>query len=180
MLVSKETLEKVDYTYTEEELKERELLVYEAQEKLKSYNLKWTYRGISYLVNREGVSLNSLRSMLFKDKIGNVNLDLEKAVYLLVLCGLISTNKLEEKDYNDASDKSYEIMEDWTASGRHLAILHCLIINTMTEKHFFIDNRDSQSLDGLALLNIEKSLALRHLAVSEETKMQQMYNYNSL
>lgn len=178
-LVSKETLDEVKIQYTDEELKERETLIDEAEKKLLSYGLKWTFRAISYLVNYEKVSLNSLRSMIFLDN-GSTSVNLERACHLLLTCGLISSRKIEEKDYIKAHDEAFDLMEDWISSGRHLAILHCLIINRMTSLHFFTDSQDSKSLDGLALKNIEKSLALRHLAIQEEVKMQEIFNYSQI
>lgn len=178
-LVSEETLKEVNLKYSDEDLKAREEIIAQSKEKLLSYNLKWTYRSISYLVSKEKITLNNLRNFIFTTSTGAVEVNLERAVHLLITIGLIGAGKFEEKDWETISDEAYGIMDDWSES-YHIAVLHCLIIDLMTKKHFFMAGQDTLAMDAMSLLSIEKSLAIRHLAISEETKLQQMYNYGQI
>lgn len=165
--------------YTDEDLESRLILLNKAKEEFKSYGLKWTYRSINYLVNREEITFNQLRSCIFLSKKGEARADVERAVYLLCTCGLIGVGRIEDKDYQQAEDKAYNLMEKWRESIGSISILHCLIVDTLENKHFFIDSQDALALDALALNNLQKSLALSHLAIAEQTRMQQQMSLTS-
>lgn len=170
---------KEELGYSDEEIEERLELLRKAQDTFKGLNLKWTYRSINYLVNREEITFNQLRSCIFTTKKGEARVDIERAVYYLLVCGLIGLGRIEEKDYIKAEDQAYIIMENWREKVGSISILQCLCVDTLENKHFFINSQDAQTLDALALNNLQKSLALSHLAIGEQTRMQQQMSINT-
>ena len=57
--------EAVEPEISEEELKEREQLFNGAIERVNNLGLNWTFRSIEFIVNREGITFNQLRSCVF-------------------------------------------------------------------------------------------------------------------
>lgn len=162
-----------DNNMTDEEIQAREELVNLAFEKITSYGLDWTFRSINYIVNREGLTFNQLRSCVFKNSKGEVAYDYMKATLLIIQAGLVGSKQIQESNREELEDKAYEIIEDWRNSFGYVGTLQILLINIMERKHFFMGTQDLRVLELLSYKNLQPDLVKTQLALDMETKLSQ-------
>lgn len=165
--------ELLEQEISEEELKEREKLFNEAMERVNKLGLNWTFRSIEYIVNREGLTFNQLRSCVFRNKDNEVKYDVEQATKYLLAAGLVNPRTCTDEDYKACIEKAYDIMEQWREEFGFIGILHILLVNVMEKKHFFMGTQDVKILEYLASKNLQKDLVLNSIAVDMQTKIAQ-------
>ena len=162
-----------DATMTDEEIQAREELINLAFDKIASYGLDWTFRSINYIVNREGLTFNQLRSCVFKNSKGEVAYDYMKATLLIIQAGLVGSKQIVESDKKALEDKAYDIIEDWRSNFGYVGTLQILLINIMERKHFFMGTQDLKVLELLNYRNLQPDLVKTQLALDMETKLSQ-------
>lgn len=162
-----------DNNMTDEEIQAREELVNLAFEKITSYGLDWTFRSINYIVNREGLTFNQLRSCVFKNSKGEVAYDYMKATLLIIQAGLVGSKQIPESNREELENKAYDIIEDWRNSFGYVGTLQILLINIMERKHFFMGTQDLRVLELLSYKNLQPDLVKTQLALDMETKLSQ-------
>lgn len=165
--------EVVEPEISEEELKLREQLFTEALEKVNSLGLNWTFRSIEFIVNREGITFNQLRSCVFRNKENEVKYDVEQATKYLIAAGLVNPKTCTPDDYKECLERAYDIMEEWREGFGFIGILQILLINVMEKKHFFMGTQDIKILEHLASKNLQKDLVMSSIAVDMQTKIAQ-------
>lgn len=159
--------------YTDEEIEARQQLLDLAMDLINSYNLTWTIRSIDYIVNREGVTFNQLRSCVFKNKAGDVYYDYNRATRLIIQAGLVGSKQITQTDTKALEEKAYDIVEDWRYKFGYVGTLHILLINIMEREHFFMGTQDLKVLELLSFRNLQTDLAKSQLALDMETKLNQ-------
>ena len=127
--------EAVEPEISEEELKEREQLFNSAIERVTSLGLNWTFRSIEFIVNREGITFNQLRSCVFRNKDNEVKYDVEQAAKYLIAAGLVNPKTCTAEDYKACIEKAYDIMENWREEFGFIGILQILLINVFSPSH---------------------------------------------
>lgn len=165
--------EDVETKISEEELKEREQLFNSAIERVNSLGLNWTFRSIEFIVNREGITFNQLRSCVFRNKDNEVKYDVEQAAKYLIAAGLVNPKTCTAEDYKACIEKAYDIMENWREEFGFIGILQILLINVMEKKHFFMGTQDVKILEHLASKNLQKDIVMNSIAVDMQTKIAQ-------
>ena len=165
--------EDVEPEISEEELKEREQLFNSAIERVNSLGLNWTFRSIEFIVNREGITFNQLRSCVFRSKDNEVKYDVEQAAKYLIAAGLVNPKTCTAEDYKECIEKAYDIMEDWREEFGFIGILQIILINVMEKKHFFMGTQDIKILEHLASKNLQKDIVMNSIAVDMQTKIAQ-------
>lgn len=168
-----------DTEVSAEEIAEREQLYSEATDRINSLGLKWTFRSIEYIVNRENITFNQLRSCVFKNKGNEVKYDLEQAVKYIIASGLINPRTCTNEDYNECLAKAYDIMESWREEFGFIGILQILLINAMEKKHFFMGTQDVKILEHLASKNLQRDIVMNSIAVDMQTKIAQSQSLQS-
>ena len=158
---------------TDEEIQAREELFNLALDKITSYGLDWTFRSINYIVNREGLTFNQLRSCVFKNSKGEVAYDYMKATLLIIQAGLVGSKQIAESDKKALEDKAYDIIEDWRSNFGYVGTLQILLVNIMERKHFFMGTQDLRVLELLSYKNLQPDLVKTQLALDMETKLSQ-------
>ena len=116
--------EAVEPEISEEELKEREQLFNGAIERVNNLGLNWTFRSIEFIVNREGITFNQLRSCVFRNKDNEVKYDVEQATKYLIAAGLVNPKTCTPDDYKSCIEKAYDIMEDCIVTGKQIGRAH--------------------------------------------------------
>jgi hypothetical protein len=151
----------------------------EALDKVKSYNLKWTFRSIEYLVKEEGVSLNQLRGCVFNIG-GEVKYNLEEATKLLIVAGLIGTaGKYDKETYDKSLDRAYEILDDWRENEGFIGILHMLMIQIMEDKHFFMGEAETKLLETVSEKNKTPDVVATLVGQDQLTRINQIQAFQS-
>lgn len=143
------------------DVKEGLALVNKAKNFISKKGLTWSFKSVDYLVNKKDISLGQIRSLVFLDNNGNPVFDLLKATKLAITAGLI--NKDNKDNIEELEDKAMDIIEEFTENFGNIAVLHTLIINIMTEKHFFINSQDRKTLMYLAGVKGMEELARLHM-----------------
>lgn len=166
-----EAIDKVELN--EEQIKAREKLVELAIDKINSYGLTWTIQSIEYIVNKENVTFNQLRSCTFKNADGDVCYDLIRAVRLIIQAGLVGSKQISENNMEMLKNKAYEIIEDWRNDFGYIGTLQILLIDIMEKKHFFMGTQDIAVLEILNLKNSQGDLANIMMAMDLEEKINQ-------
>lgn len=163
----------VEPEISEDELKEREQLFNTAIERINGLGLNWTFRSIEFIVNREGITFNQLRSCVFRNKDNEVKYDVEQAAKYLIAAGLVNPRTCTPDDYKACIEKAYDIMENWREEFGFIGILQILLINVMEKKHFFMGTQDVKILEHLASKNLQKDIVMNSIAVDMQTKIAQ-------
>jgi len=128
-----------------------------AMDKLASYNLKWTFRSINYILNTCNVSFGQLRSCVYiKD--GQGYFDYIKSTLYLIKAGLIGSGQYKETEADKLDNKAYDIIEDWREAFGFIGTLHLLIVHEMEVKHFFMGTADQAVMNHLSLQNLQTDL----------------------
>ena len=150
-----------------------------ALDKVKSYNLKWTFRSIEYLVKEEGVSLNQLRGCVFNIG-GEVKYNLEEATKLLIIAGLIgAAGKYDKETYDKSLDRAYEILDDWRENEGFIGILHMLMIQIMEDKHFFMGDSETKFLETVSEKNKTPDVVATLVGQDQLTRINQIQAFQS-
>lgn len=150
-----------------------------ALDRVKSYNLKWTFRSIEYLVKEEGVSLNQLRGCVFNIG-GEVKYNLEEATKLLIVAGLIGeAGKYNKETYDKALDRAYEILDDWRENEGFIGILHMLMIQIMEDKHFFMGEAETKLLETVSEKNKTPDVVATLVGQDQLTRINQIQAFQS-
>ncbi len=164
----------IDTNLSEDELKEREKLYNSAIKWITDLGLNWTFRSVRYLVDRESISLNQLRSCIFRNDDNSVRYDLELATQYIITSGLINKNTITNEDYKSCKEKALDIMEKWRSEFGFIGILHILLIDIMQRKHhFFMEEKGVKILEYLASKNLQKELVANTMAIDMKTKIAQ-------
>ena len=121
----------------------------QARDYIKSLHLNWTLRSVEYVVNREGYTLNQLRSAAFIVN-NQPQYDIERSARILIAAGLINASTVSPDDYTNIKNKAVDICEEWRKNFGYIGVLQLLIVETMAEQHFFTNSRDAQLLTELA------------------------------
>ena len=156
-----------------EYIKEREDLYNEAMEVLRKLGLKWTFRSIEYLVNREDITLNQLRSCVFRNIKGEIKYDIEKAVKYIITAGLIDPKTITPESFEEKMESAIDMMDEWREGYGFVGTMQILLINIMEKKHFFMDTPGVKILEYLASKNLQKDLVMNAIAVDTQTKISQ-------
>ena len=143
------------------DVKEGLALVNKAKNFISEKGLTWSFKSVDYLVNKKDISLGQIKSLVFLDNNGNPVFDLLKATKLAIVAGLI--NKDNKDNIEELEDKAMDIIEEFTENFGNISVLHTLIINIMTEKHFFINSQDRKTLMYLAGVKGMEELARLHM-----------------
>lgn len=157
----------------EVEVIENKELFDKAVARLNSYGLNWTFRSIEYIVNRENLTLNQLRSCIFEGTDGKVRYDLEKATRYIIACGLVNSKTVTKEDFDACIDKAYDIMDDWVSEIGFIGTLQILMINTMEKKHFFMGTQDIKVLNHLVSVNCQKDMVMNQVGIDMQMKVAQ-------
>lgn len=160
-------------TLTPEEVAAREELYNLALDKIKGYGLEWTFRSINFIVNREGLTFNQLRSCVFKNSKGEVGYDYIRATLLIIEAGLVGSKQVADNNREELEAKAYDIIEDWRNSFGYIGTLQILLITIMERKHFFMGTQDLRVLELLSYKNLQPDLVQTQLALDMETKISQ-------
>ena len=89
-------------TPTEEDLNEGKEVFNKALNKINKLGLNWTFRSIDYLVNRESITLNQLRSCVFKkENSEEIEYNVYKACVYIIASGLINPKTVTIEEYNN-------------------------------------------------------------------------------
>ena len=154
---------------SEEEKAKNEEAYNKAMDWLKNLKLRWTFKSIEYMLEEEEITLNQLRACVFKNKVGEVVYNIEKAVELIIVAGLVN----EIDDYRKRFERANEIMEEWREKFGFIGVMQVLLINIMEEKHFFMDTGDMQILQHLASKNLQNDTILNLISTDIQTKTAQ-------
>lgn len=160
---------------TEEDLAEGKSMYEKAQNKINKLGLSWTFRSIDYLVNREGITLNQLRSCVYKkENSDEIEYNIYKSCVYIIASGLINPKTITIDEYNNLVDNAKDIVEDWRFNFGNIGILQIILINIMQVKHhFFIDKKDVKVLEYMTLENLQKDIVMNTIAVDMQTKISQ-------
>ena len=143
-----------------------------AMEKLSSYNLKWTFRSINYILNTCNVSFGQLRSCVYiKD--GQGYFDYIKSSLYLIKAGLVGSGQYKETDTDKLDNRAYDIIEDWRDNFGFIGTLHLLIIHEMEIKHFFMGTADLAVINHLSYKNLQRDLGANLVREDLEQKVKQ-------
>lgn len=159
-------------TNNEEEAKLNESTFNMAMAKLASYNLKWTFRSINYVLNTCNVSFGQLRSCVYL-RDGQGYFDYIKSTMYLIKAGLVGSGQYKETETGKLEDRAYDIIEDWRECFGFIGTLHLLIIHEMETKHFFMGTADQAVLNHLSLKNLQSDLVQNLQLEDLEEKMRQ-------
>lgn len=174
--VVKEIVDKIKNTGVElgeEQIKEREELFEKAQERIKSYNLKWNFKSVNYVVKQCGITFNQLRSCIFRKADNTTEYDLFRALELIVKAGLIGSEQFKQTQTQELEDKTYSIIEDWRENCGFIGVLHILLINHMEKEHFFMGTQDVKVLELMSYKNLQRDIANTQMMIDVENKLHQ-------
>lgn len=104
---------------------------------LKTWQLKWSFKALDFIVNTERVSLTQCAQAFFVDNLSKeaADIDVERAVKILLMAGIYgSSSNLE---YKELEDKAYEYIEIWRGKIGSIDLLHLIIIERLRDEHFF-------------------------------------------
>lgn len=152
--------------------KDVKALVTQAQEYIKSLNLKWTFRSIEYVVNTEGYTLNQIRGAVF-DVNGTLQHDIERSAKILLSAGLVNPATVSPDDYRAVKERAAEICEEWREKFGYVGVLQILLVDLMEKKHFFIGTSDADLLSYLHSEGTQTDLIKTLMAVTLESKAHQ-------
>lgn len=123
---------------TEEYIKElKEGLSQLADEILKTWKLKWSFKALDFIVNTERVSLTQCAQAFFVDRLNReaAEMDVERAVKILLMAGIYGSDSNIE--YNELEDKAYKYIEIWREKMGSLDLLHLVLVERLRDEHFF-------------------------------------------
>lgn len=152
--------------------KDVKALVNQAQEYINSLNLKWTFRSIEYIVNREGYTLNQIRGAVF-DVNGTLQHDIERSAKLLLSAGLVNPATVSPDDYRAVKERADEICEEWRDRFGYIGVLQIMLVDIMEQKHFFIGTSDAKLLKHLHEEGTQTDLIKTLMAVTLDSKAHQ-------
>lgn len=155
------------------EREQGELLYNRANERIDALGLNWTFRSVEYLIKRNKITFNQIRSCVFKNEEGEAEYDLLKATQYIIASGLVTAKTIDRDDYNKCMEEALDIIEEWRREFGFIGILQILLINRMEKDHFFMGTQDVQLLNTLSLKNIQKEMAMNTIAVDLQTKLAQ-------
>ena len=123
---------------TEEYLKElKDGLSQLADEIIKTWKLKWSFKALDFIVNTERVSLTQCAQAFFIDNLSKeaAQMDVERAVKILLMAGIYGSNSNIE--YKELEDKAYEYIEIWRQKLGSVDLLHLILVERLRDEHFF-------------------------------------------
>lgn len=143
-----------------------------AMKKFSSYNLKWTFRSINYIINTCNISFGQLRSCVYiRD--GQGYFDYIRSTINLIKAGLVGSAQFKETDTELLENRAYDIIEDWRNNFGFIGTLHLLIIHEMETKHFFMGTADQAVMNHLSSRNLHQDL-IKNLRMEDlEEKLKQ-------
>lgn len=123
---------------TEEYLKElKDGLRQVADTIIKTWQLKWSFKALDFIVNTERVSLTQCAQAFFVDNLNKeaADIDVERAVKILLMAGIYGSNS--NLEYKELEDKAYEYIEIWRGKIGSIDLLHLILIERLRDEHFF-------------------------------------------
>jgi hypothetical protein len=139
------------------------------EEYIRSLKLKWTLKGIDFLVNREGCGLNQLRAALFDVK-GTMQYDYSKAAKLLIAAGMVDECTAGRQGYEAVLSEAEAACEYVRLElGLYAGVLQVYIVDLMEEQGFFMGRRDVSVLGRLRSQGRQALLIQKQMAAALET-----------
>jgi hypothetical protein len=157
-----------------EDLAEGKSLFELALDKIKGFGLFWSFRSIEYLVCREEVTLNQLRSCVYRSNKGEVVYDVYKSCVYIITAGMVNPKTTTKEEYTALVEKAKDIVDDWREEFGSISVLQILLINVMQVKHhFFLEKRDVKILDYMSSENLQKDIIMNTIAMDMQVKVAQ-------
>lgn len=143
---------------------------------IRSLSLNWTFRSVDALTSVEGVSLGQLRTGVFTTPSGLMITDIPKATRLLLASGWIKT---ASDDITVLEDKAFDTLEQFREQHGSIVILHSMLVQILTDKHFFMGDLDIDRISKVGeVYPVISDLATAHITREVQEMTQQVMSYN--
>lgn len=143
---------------------------------ISSLGLNWTFRSVDALTSVASVSLGQLRTGVFQTPSGLMITDTAKATRFLLASGWIKTSA---DDINALQEKAFDVLDKFSQEHGSIVILHSLLVQVLTDKHFFMADLDIQKLSKVGeVYPVVADLATAHTARELQEMTQQVMSYN--